>query len=146
MKAHLTVSTYSGMCPDASHWMGRLRLEGSKDDINVEYELTVSQAKTMNRDNRENGDDYRYKPGSISTRFFTEEELVTDAIALATKLGVTLLFKGSHCILDPQPVLIGPEPLKTQLNALVAEAEANDWWEGDEATMEDISKRWEALL
>lgn len=144
--AHLTITTYGGVVPGASHYRGRLRI--GKEEIDVEYKLTVKTAKQLNIEDRRAGrTDYTYKPGQMACRFFDEESVIKATVEYVQQNHpeIEVLFQGSRSILDPQPVLMGPEPIKTELNKLVAEAEAIDYWEEDEEKMQDIADRWEAL-
>ncbi len=147
MKAHLEITSWAGRVVDAVHFYGRLRVP-DQEEITVERTLTVAEAADLNRDERRRGEvSGSYSPGSVTGRFKTEEQVIECAIAYlkANHPEIEWLLNGCSYVLDPQPVVMGPEPLKTELNALVAAAEANDWWEGDENTMSDISKRWRTL-
>lgn len=138
-KAYLTIRTWVGSSVGhAQHYYGRLRI--GKEEIDVEYAMNEEQAAKLS------DHDFTYEPGSTTSRFFSEEHLREVATKLAQEQGVELLFEGEHCVCDPQPVLIGPEPLKTELNALNDRAEANDFWEGDEPMMKIIYREWQAAL
>lgn len=131
----------------ATHYYGTLRI--GDEEVTITRELSASDAKKLNKENRERGDlDFRWSPGDSCSQFFDRESLIEAALRTITEQypQVTWLFEGNHCVVDPQPVLMGDEPLKTELNKLVAEAEANGWWGGDEEVMEDISDRWQAAL
>lgn len=149
VRAHLEIRSWVGTSAiGASHYYGELRIPGVKDHVEVERVLTARETKRLNKEAREHGDvGFTYTVGATSGRFWDEKSVEDTAIEYikANHPEIVLLFKGSRAVCDPQPVLLGPEPLKTQLNALVAEAEANDWWEGDEDAMESISQRWKAL-
>lgn len=151
MKAHLEITSWVGTSAiGASHYFGRLRVNGH-EQMELERTLTASEAKQMTKDDRRNsggGDFFRWKAGHKTHRFFSEQEVIDAAIAHLKEHHpeVTVLFQGNSGILDPQPVIIGPDELKAELNGLVAEAEANDWWEGDEKNMNVIADRWDALM
>jgi len=147
MKAHLTITTWADALPGASHYYGRLKVGVKHFDIS--RALTQPEAAALNLDEHEAGGDFRpWKVGDESGCFFSEAAVEQAAIKIVRDKypEVTLLFKGDPCILDPQPVLIGPEPLKTELNGLVAEAKANDWWEGDVKHMTNIYERWRKVV
>lgn len=148
MHAHLEIYSYAGIVLDARHYMGSLKIAGR--EFGITRKLTASEAKQLNKDEQQRaggGKFHRYSVGSESGRFQTEEALVEAAIAMlqADHPEITVLLRGPSYNPDPLPVLLAPEPLKTQLNALVAEAEAIDWWDKDEAAMRDICDRWETL-
>ena len=79
-------------------------------------------------------------------RFRSREALIQAAVAKAQEAGVQILIQGERYICEPQEVLIGPEPFKTEMNKLYEECEANNGWEGDKATMERIDKDYQALM
>lgn len=146
MKANLTVTTWvDSSVIGATHYYGRIQIEGRRTDITVERTIGKAEAKQLNKDERDAGDGPSYKVGDISGRFWSEAQVIEAAVAYMQEKHPTIayLMNGCRSCLDPQPCLIGPEPIKTALNALVAEAEANDWWEGDEDVMKDIFQRWE---
>lgn len=151
MKAHLEITSWVGTSAiGASHYYGRLRVNGH-EEVQLERILTTSEARQMTKDDRrlsDGGDFYRWKAGQSTNRFFSEQEVIDAAVACLKDQHpeVTVLFRGNSGVLDPQPVLIGPDELKAELNGLVAEAEANDWWEGDEKNMNVIADRWDNKL
>lgn len=143
-RINLEINSWIGTAPGASHYFGRLRID--KETIDVDREITKEVALALNRDEKRKGDSYRWSVGGTTIRFHSEAEVIARAIEMIAEYPDAVLFEGSSAVLDPQPVLHGPEPLKTECNQMVAEAEANDWWEGDEETMEAISERWMAML
>jgi hypothetical protein len=46
---------------------------------------------------------------------------------------------------QPQTILDGPQEDMEAINDLVEQAEALDWWEEDEAAMQEIADAWEAI-
>jgi hypothetical protein len=146
MIAYLTVSTFKGVVYDASHYQGHIRVKGQSEDIHLDHLLTKDQVKRLNKQCKESDDPYRYKLGDKCSRFFDEETLIAAAIEYAKANKIDVLYRGAHYVADPMLMIHGPEPLMTEANKIVAEAEANDWWEGDEDKMTAISKRWKALV
>jgi len=145
--AYLTLSTYAGLVAGASHHMARLR-GPDREEIDVVYTITKRDAKKLNQQNKESDDPYRYKVGSTCNRFFDREDALAEALKVANAKWPTdlILYQGNAAVCDPQPMLIGPEPLKSLVNGMVAEAEAIDWYEQDEKAMDAIFKRYQALL
>lgn len=141
-RAYLTITTWANVVPGASHYHGSIHIDDKQ--IRVEQVLNERLVKQFNIEEQRSGSRYRYLLGDTITRFFDEESLIASAIEMVGP--DTVLFNGDKAILDPLSVLVGPEPFKTEANALVAEAEANDWWEGDEAAMKDIYERWTDLM
>lgn len=149
VRAHLSIRSWVGTSAlGASHYYGELHIPGPKDFVQVGRPLTAREAKQFNKEAREHGDTgFTYRVGDLSGRFWDEKSVKDTAIEYikANHPEIVLLLEGNRAVCDPQPVLFGPEPLKTELNKLVAEAEANDWWEGNDDKMENISQRWKIL-
>lgn len=142
MIAYLSVTNYD--MAGGIHYYGRIKL--GKEEINVEYTLTVAGCRALNKDDRRRGDQITYRPGSTTTRFRSEAALIKAAVTKAQELGITILIRGHSYVLEPQEVIFGPEPFKTQMNKLYAEGEANNWWEGDNKIMERIENDYQALM
>lgn len=98
---HLTLTTYAGIVPLASHWRCRLRWTTDDNDHEADAERGRGDNRTM--------------------RFDTEAAARRAGLRLARKLsagGYYIVTEGSHCVLDPQPVLSAPGNLKQRLNAI----------------------------
>jgi hypothetical protein len=128
------------------HWYATLRMKNGGGHHDVKHTIDAATARRLNKDDRHRGDGPTYKPGYETQRFVTEASCLATGVALAKSLGCTWLFKGSNAVCDPQQVLFGPEPLKTELNKLWQEAEAINGWDGHEKDkMQSICDRWDAL-
>ncbi len=53
--------------------------------------------------------------------------------------------EGEKSVLDPQPIMDGPNEIKVAVNDLVERGEAVGWWDGDEEAMQEIVDEWEEL-
>lgn len=153
VKYNLIVTSWVGSLPGAEHFYGTIERRDRKtyttvEEIKIVATLTSAMAKKLNLDAKRRGDDmaFKWKKGDDCGQFFKESDLFAAAIEALKDKPDAVLFVGSPSVCDPMPVIHGPESFKLAANALVAEAEANDWWEGDEPRMKDISRRWEALL
>lgn len=135
---HVTTWKGSGTVWWAQHYYARLKFNGEEDDI--DYVMNAEEAEKLSED------DFKWKAGDTTGRFFTEEKLRAAAEEQARAKGVTWLIEGESCVCDPQKIIFGADQaIVDQLNAIYAKCEANDWWEGDEPTMEALSKEWRAI-
>lgn len=146
----LEVSTWkgSGVVYWAEHYYGKLkgslavkepRRENfnwdTYEDVEVEYELGEKEALALNKESAEGGLLGDYKVGETSTRFFSEEKLMVEAVETARRLGYDALLLGSYSCCSPQKVLFGPK--MDELNAI---------WEKYEACYEHTNDPPEELL
>lgn len=149
MKAHyLQVDSWVGLLSYAEHHYGRVT-QGGKKLFDVSYSLSRADAARINKEAQrlEGASAFRYSPGETSIRFPSEERLIARAIEMCEQYPeVKVLVKGCSGVLDPMPVLVGPDSLKQGAESIVARAEANDWWEGDEEVMEGLYEEWCELL
>lgn len=139
MIIYCEISTYTETLSWAEHWYATL-VHKLSNRIELKQTLTKSGADRMNR--REGGD---WTAGEKTNKFFDEKRLKKTAI-LKYKLlfpAATILVDGRHAICDPQPILDGPEEIKTTANLFVAEADRVGWWEGNEDAMKEICDRWD---
>lgn len=136
----LHVTTWKGSSTVwwAQHYYARLKFDGEEDDI--DYALTAKEAAKLS------DDDYKFKAGDTTGRFFSEEKLRSVANEVARAKGIKWLIEGETSICDPQRILYGEDQaIVDQLNSIWDKCEANNWWEGDEPTMEALSKEWKTL-
>lgn len=143
MIGYLSITQYD--LAGGTHFYGRIKF-GQKQEIDVKYTLDAAACRALNRDDRRRGDPITYRPGGETTRFRSRKALIEAAVAKSQELGITILIKGHSYVLEPQEVLFGPEPFKTEMNKLYEEGEANDWWEGDRKVMERIEKDYRELM
>jgi len=142
MIGYLSITNYD--LAGGIHFYGRIKID--KVEHEVEYTLTAAACRALNKDDRARGDQITYRPGSTSTRFRSEAAMIKAAVAKAQELGITVLIRGYSYVLEPQIVVFGPEPFKTQMNKLYEDGEANNWWDGDRKTMERIEDDYQALM
>ena len=115
----ISIATYIGFVPWASHWWA---------------------------DVRDNDGEHVYD--NLSKQYKTEKEAVGDAIdwfVRERKKG-DVLIKGLYASCDPSEVLRGPKKFKEAANALWRKAEKMGRWEGDERGMAAICRKWDALM
>jgi hypothetical protein len=123
------------------HYYGTLIRKSTNTTVEVKYVLSEADVRKLREE------DFKYKAGDTSGRFFDRNYLIEQAKQLFVQRfpDCEILFEGDPTTLDPQPVLIGPDDFVKRANDLVAKAEANDWWEGDEKKMKKICNEWEKL-
>lgn len=146
MKAvYLEITSWVGTAINAEHWMGCLQFRGASD-IELTHPLTSGEARRLTVKSR---GAIPYEKGEMSEKFESKQQLIDCAIAsYKTHFpDADMLVLGRRAILDPQPVLDGPEPVKSQINAMVARAEVIDYYDGGhEAEMNQISDAFGALM
>lgn len=144
--AYISISSYAGFAPNASHFYGRLRI--GTEEVDLSYAMTRDQAARFNKDGRRTGDDFINRPGDVTCRFFSEEDVRAAAIQeVKNRPEVDLLLEGSKYICDPMPVLWAKdEEFGQRLQELYLEAKSVKFWERDEKAMEEISQRWGATI
>jgi len=140
---HLEITTWAGMSIGAIHYYGKLVGEdeqGEYKKVEVEKGMTAREARAMNKLDGTRG---LYKAGSTTSRFDRREQVIERALEIWKDHfpeGEILLI-GSSSTVDPQEVLVGPEELKTVVNAWVKQYE--DEYEG---YPDEIYQRWRKLM
>jgi len=101
------------------HFAGLLRWRVGKRSFRHQLTHPLSAAEAI-QINKKDGS-ATYKPGSISMRYSTEDDLIADAIAFCVEhKAIGLLLHGDEIYLDPQPVLYCDDSnLKRVLQSLV---------------------------
>jgi hypothetical protein len=129
----------------AAHYYAKLVC--GKEQEELWFILTADEAAALNKSDEDDDGAPPYKEGDGSSRYLSEDRLKARAIAKYKEVfpGATILVYGEKCAYEPQIILDGPPELMAAVNALVAEGEENDWWEGDEDTMKDIRDRFRAI-
>lgn len=127
----------------AEHWYGRFAWQKTRD-VDVEHELTQEEADRLNV-----GDDWAtYKPGDMSTRFFSLESMI-DAARATWKLHfpeAKLLILGDPGTHEPQQVIDGPSRLMALITTLWQECEELGWWDGGhEPECEVLYEEWKRI-
>jgi hypothetical protein len=152
-KAYLHIITWVGtIVMYADHYYGSIRFGDER--VEVRYKLTVADAKRFNR--AESGaigprTIRKYNPGDESTRFSDRNKLIKEAIKLFKKddHGYEILIEGDNSICDPQKILVGPNKIKAEANALCDEFDHYCGWDcrsEDECRVDDICKKWESIV
>ena len=148
MIVYLIVSSWAGVSPGAFHVYGYLRDDDLDSKVELTYAMTPAQAAHFNKD--EPGRRRAYKAGNESSRFMSYDNLEQLAIKVYRTHfpGATILMRGKPSACGPKKVLDGPEPLKTEGNALWRRAEALHWYNlrSNWQEMDDISDEWDQLL
>ncbi|MFH1560694.1 MAG: hypothetical protein ABID84_04730 [Chloroflexota bacterium] len=122
--ATLQLSTYVGTSFGALHYYGKLYLGSGQEGHDLEYELSVAQAKALNKNDYDFGREYAIpmKPGEMDGRFDTPEHVRREAIAQWKGVypEALVLVEGEHLHHGVQErVLDGPEKLVGALQKLI---------------------------
>jgi hypothetical protein len=128
----LSLSSFAGVVPCASHWWCRVRWT---DATGEEYEADAENGRGDKR----------------TGRFNTKAAARAAGLRLVRKIAHDpyIVTEGSHCVIDPQQTLSGPPRLKTQLNALWRKFEALNGWscpKDAEPKVQAICDAWSKLL
>jgi len=143
----LTTWTESSCVAWAEHWYGRLkqRRSGHERCHEVDYVLTAKDAKSLNE-----GDPTAppYKAGERSGRFFSREAVIKAALECWQEHWpeADILILGDPLTLDPQEVLAGPEPLKSDINAIVEWCHSTGYYDAMQLNDEHKALRRDWLL
>lgn len=123
--AILQITTWVGTCGiGATHYYGKLYLGTSPESHNLEYKLSVSQAKALNKKDYDFGREYTVpvKPGEMDERFDDPDHVRREAIAQWRTIypEAILLVEGMYAVYGVQDrVLDGPKKLVATLQKLV---------------------------
>ncbi len=154
---YLKIRTYVGSATVywAKHWQGALFTCGDREGVEVTFTMTQADADAANKedgpyDSPEDiacGYQGSYRAGSTSTRFLSKESLLEAALAMWRTLcpKASVLIEGEATIIEPQPILVGPQSIKDRINAIWAQCEELGWWEGDEESVEKLSDEWQKI-
>ena len=152
--AHLEISTYQGISIGAIHWYAKLKIEdesekwGSKS-IEIERKMSAKEAKIANKELQARGFlSDRYKPGSLTNGFNTEEDAIQAGIQKFKSHYKGVLFLGDNCCVSAwKRVLFYPDikeisSLAIQMNAISDEFIKNNGYEGDKSIAEKLDSKW----
>lgn len=149
----LVVTTWVRFAIGATHYYGRIRESGKGfvDSMELERLLSAKEARELTeKDN--NGliqsKLFRYRAGQMTFRFNNKDEVETFALKWFRQnaLPDDVLFSESDGYCNPCAVLAGPSWFRREASTLYAEAEANNFWKGDQQKMREISDRWDCLV
>ena len=155
---YLHIRTYVGSATVywAKHWQGTLFSGEDRDGIEVTFAMSQAEADAANKEDgpydspEEIAEGYHgsYHEGSESTRFLSREALLAAAEACWQKhfpLGKVLI-EGEPRVLEPQPVLVGPQSIKDRINSIWELCEKLGWWDGDnEDEVQALSDEWQRI-
>jgi len=137
---YLEISFWEGY--GGQHYYGSLKgyLNNEYASIELSFILTKKQAQKL-------GVKY-YEKGDESTRFFSEQQLITYAIKTFKQHfpEAEVLILGRIISLEPQRILVGPVKYKEKVNEFAEQCEALGWWDGkNEKEVEIIWNKWKEL-
>ena len=131
--------TWWGVSLGGTHFTGEIRgadgIEPHGKSFEIQRPMTGKEAKALNKKDETRGGGFRWKPGTVSGRFDTEEQLI--AVARKQWRGAfpqaEVLQRGDHAVGDPQEVLEGPSWFKERANLLHRVRNMGGGYEGNEA-------------
>jgi len=144
------------MCWAASlngeHYTGKIvgdDINGKYQRYEVQHALSAKEALSLNKKDEGRGMfGNMYKPGDMSDKFWTEQQLYRAAIRVYRQYfpDAIALITGSFCIADPQYVLDGPLVFKKKTNKLRDELLAIGGYEGNDDRANEIFNEYRKLL
>jgi hypothetical protein len=108
--------------------------DGKYYSIELEHPLSSKEALALNKKDGSRGMSLLHRPGEMSYRFFSKEQLCSYAIKHYKEYSpdAIALVKGSSAVADPQCILDGPKAFKDAVNKLWLEHERIGGYEGNE--------------
>lgn len=145
---YLTLTTWTESCITwAEHWYGRLkqRKDGHERNLEVDRILTAKDAKQLN-ESEHDPTAPPYKAGERTGRFFSRDAVIKAALECWQEHWpkADILILGDPLTLDPQEVLVGPEPLKTKINEIVHLCHTTNYYHAVQLSDEHkaLRRRW----
>lgn len=133
---YLSLSSFEGIVFGASHWFCRIRWTS---DAGEDHEADAECGRGDDRSSRFNTKAAARAAGvRLVKRFAKHDDVVHFVIT-----------EGSHCIIDPQRVLVAPGNLTSRLNKLWERFEKLDGWGCApvmESTVQKICDSWTSLI
>lgn len=140
---YLEISSFKMYVYNAVHYCGRLRC--GEESADLARTLSAAEAEEFNRI-----DGFSvYEEGDETWRFKSKSQLKSLAVQTYREHfpDAVFLIRGSHTVADPQFVLDGPDPWRTTLNELFAQADRLGWWDGGEKdAVREVCDEWDAVL
>ena len=136
----LSLSTFGGIVPGASHWWCRIAWREGRDYREENAERVIRGSRNV-----EQG-------GQRTQRFDTIALAQSAGLRLARKLAAGseyVVTKGPASHLDPQEILVGPPAFRREGNKIWRDFEKLDGWSAPkhlEPKVEALQQRWDALL
>ncbi len=132
---HLSLSTFAGIAPGASHWWCRVRWE---DEAGKDHEASAERGRGAAR----------------SERFDTRAAAAAAGLRMVRRLAAAgghryIVTEGTWGIADPRRCLSAPGNLKSRLNLLWRRFEALDGWDGPKAgwpAVQAVCDSWSSLV
>lgn len=120
----------------APHWYGEITVKNPQaglcsDMYRVERDLSRFEAAELNKN-----DDSTYRKGDLSGRFLDEESMLQATCEVAKTNGIDIVIEGESYVLSPQRVILGPEPLASELNEL---------WKQWDCLENDLSREYKTI-
>ena len=140
---YLNITTWSGISIGAEHCYGTLIYIA--EAIELTRKLPVEECIKLNKKDTNFG--VRYSPGDLTERFNSYDDIRILAIDTFKYHfpDADILVEGG-CVADPVRILVAPNDLMINGNALFKEAEDIGWYTHNESRMEEISIMWENLF
>jgi hypothetical protein len=155
---YLKIRTYVGSATVywAKHWQGALFHAGDRDGVEVTFAMSQADADAANKEDGpyDSPEDVAcgylgsYHEGSTSTRFLSKESLLEAALACWQKQfpNASVLIEGEPGVIEPQPILVGPQSIKDRINSIWELCEKLGWWDsGNEDECEKLSDEWQKI-
>ena len=112
---HLQISCWAGF--GGEHYCGTIKIDGdtTDNDWEVKHPMSAKEAKYLNKKD-EISEWARYKPGTLTERFETRDELVSFAVKeFKAKYPDGILIRGSACSMSPHEIIYAPDKFKTRV-------------------------------
>lgn len=147
--AFLSLTSFMGAVPGASHWYANIWF--NKEKVEVAHELSTREAALMNKsDGKDFEGDFIWSPGDTVSRYRSKEDAIKVAKETWREIApeAKVLIEGESYVAEPQPILGGlPVEIMDELNTLYQQCESLGWYdEGNDAEVEMIYKTWIARL
>jgi hypothetical protein len=148
---YLQITSWSGIVGWAKHFYGTFEPARGGDYLQevkrVHVEHPMSREEAEEESDR---DDFKYKPGYITVKFWNREQVIECAIEQWQKIAAEgdALILGDAGVCEPQKALAGPAEFVEQMNELFDESESYGWdrWADHREEMNVIEKKWDALV
>lgn len=143
---NVEISSYRGVSLGAEHYYASLSFYDADGEYKIKelrHRLTAKQAKALNKKDGVSG---CYKPGNMTERFDTAEDIQQIAIETFKELvpHAIVLTCGRSAVVAPQLVLVGPKGYKAKVNKLAERYKELDW-DTDGKELQAICDEFDAL-
>lgn len=126
---HCNMTTWVGTAACGSHHYGSLRC-GKHERVDVVHPLSREEVDRLNKYN----DGSKYVVGEESGRFYDEETMKVWAVRTCKKHfpDADILVYGDRAVVEPQPILFGPNDLMQEVNKMYARGEEIGFYDSDQ--------------